>query len=183
MADKPRTPPPRIPSFAPVPVKRRADGWTPLRQCEFIGMLAETGSVSAAAEFVGMARETAYRLRRRRGAEEFAAAWDAAVRLARWRFGWSGGAVFGDDGTPVPPKVTAEALWQRIRDGRWRPVLREGKYAGSVQKADNSALLRFLAQLDRARGAGQAGQRSRPEKTALSRSTAGVPLAQRRPRW
>ena len=176
------SPRPRLPAFSPVPVKRRADGWTPLRQCEFLGVLAETGSVSAAAEFVGMARETAYRLRRRRGAEEFAAAWDAAVRLARWRFGWKGGDLYGEDGTLVPPKVTAQDLWQRIVDGRWRPVLRRGKYVGSVQKADNSALLRFLAQLDRARAAGLSGQKSQAQKTAVPRSTRRDPLARRRPR-
>jgi hypothetical protein len=36
-----------------------------------------------------------------------------------------------------------------IVDGQWQPVLRHGKYAGSVRKADNSALLGYLAQLDR----------------------------------
>ena len=79
MTQPSRTLRPRLPSFAPVPAKRRAGGWTPVRQAEFIGMLAETGSVSAAAEFVGMARETAYRLRRKPGAEQFALAWDIAM--------------------------------------------------------------------------------------------------------
>jgi len=160
MAESPRTRRPRIPAFAPVPVKRRADGWTPLRQAEFIGKLAETGSVSAAAAFAGMARETAYRLRRKPGAEEFAQAWDAALRTARARFGGalrdgahgasSGRAALENETrTLVPPKVTAGELWRRIVDGRWRPVLRRGKYVGSVRKADNSALLSHLAQLDR----------------------------------
>lgn len=155
MSQPPRTPRRRIPAFAPVPVKRRADGWTPLRQAEFIGVLAETGSVRAAAEFVGMARETAYRLRRKPGAEEFARAWDIALSSARARFGWSLRAVRqaqdereGAD-TLVPPKVSPDDLWRRIVDGRWRPVLHRGKYVGSVQKADNSALLSHIAQLDR----------------------------------
>lgn len=180
----PRTPRPRLPAFAPVPVKRRADGWTPVRQAEFIGVLAETGSVRAAAEFVGMARETAYRLRRKPGAEEFARAWDAALSLARARFGWSprGSA---DDLYTVPPKVSPGDLWRRIVDGRWRPVLRRGKYVGSVQKADNSALLRHIAQLDRSlrtqRKTLRREQRSQAHKNGDSCPPA-VPLAERRRR-
>ena len=94
-----------------------------------------------------MARETAYRLRRKAGAEEFARAWDAALRSARTRFGWSprGSA---DELYTVPPKVSPGDLWRRIVDGRWRPVLRRGKYVGSVQKADNSALLSHIAQIE-----------------------------------
>src|SRR5438067_13665643 len=73
---------PHLPAFHPVPTRARADGWTPLRQAEFVGMLAQTGSVAAAAAFVGMSRESAYRLRRREGAAEFAAAWDLALDMA-----------------------------------------------------------------------------------------------------
>lgn len=150
MTRPPRTPPPRLPAFAAVPVKRRADGWTPVRQAEFIGMLAETGSVSAAAAFVGMARETAYRLRRKPGAEEFARAWDAAVAISGVAPSASARrAVTGEARTEVPPKVSPDELWRRIVDGRWRPVVQRGKYVGSVRKADNSALLSHLAQLDR----------------------------------
>lgn len=122
-----------------------------MRQAEFIGVLAETGSVAAAAEFVGMARETAYRLRRKPGAEEFANAWDIALVIAGERRP-------GEPGVRRPvrygalddsPKVTPPDLWRRIVDGRWRPVLRRGKYVGSVHKPDNSALLSSIAQTDR----------------------------------
>lgn len=170
MTQPPRTARPRLPSFAPVPTKRRADGWTPVRQAEFIGVLAETGSVSAAARFVGMARETAYRLRRKPGAEEFARAWDIAMQI-------SGARRPGEPGV-LPPvryglteesaKVTPPDLWQRIVDGRWRPVLRRGKYVGSVRKPDNSALFSNLAQIDRSfrqqRKALRAVQRSQAQK-------------------
>ena len=115
-----------------------------MRQAEFIGVLAETGSVRAAAEFVGMARETAYRLRRKPGAEDFARAWDVAVAMSGVRPS-SARAVAGEPRTHVPPKVSPDDLWRRIVDGRWRPVLRRGKYVGSVHKADNSALLGHLA--------------------------------------
>lgn len=158
----------RLPAFAPVPVKRRADGWTPLRQCEFIGVLAETGSVSAAAEFVGMARETAYRLRRKPGAEDFARAWDLALQVAGMRRPGEPGVLprvrYLD--TPESPKVTPPDLWRRVVDGRWRPVVRRGKYVGSVKKDDNSALLSHIAQIDRSH------RRMRKELRAEQRSQA-----------
>ena len=145
MTQPPRTPRPRLPAFHPVPVRTRSDGWTPVRQAEFIGVLAETGSVSAAAAFVGMARETAYRLRRKPGAEEFAHAWDVALTIA-------GKSVAPDRlGPRTPParKVTGGATWRMICDGNWRPVMRRGKYAGSVHKPDNSSLLSYTKQIDR----------------------------------
>ena len=123
----------RIPAFTPVPLRPRADGWTPVRQAEFIGLLAETRCVKKAAMLVGMSRESAYRLRRKPVAEEFAAAWDA---------------ILGAPGTPRP-KVTLEGLFQRIRLGRYRPVLRGGRYVGTIRKPDNRALLAALARLDR----------------------------------
>ena len=64
-----------IPTFRAVPGRGRRDGWTPLRQAELIGHLAETRSVSTAARRVQMARASAYRLRRRPWAEGFCASW------------------------------------------------------------------------------------------------------------
>jgi hypothetical protein len=149
MSQPPRASRPRLPAFTPVPVRSRSDGWVPWRQAEFIGVLAETGSVSTAAKYVGMARETAYRLRRKPGAESFARAWDIAMRIACDRLGRAAPAI-PELGLPhLPPKVTGDELWRRIVDGRWRPVLRRGKYVGSLQEPDNSALLSHLAQLDR----------------------------------
>ncbi|MFA9200629.1 MAG: hypothetical protein ACEQR8_05505 [Cypionkella sp.] len=69
-----------IPEFTPVPrVYNRHDGWTPERQRAFIGALADTGCVSRAARMVNMAQANCYTLRRAPGAEEFRAAWDAAL--------------------------------------------------------------------------------------------------------
>jgi hypothetical protein len=69
-----------LPAFTPVPrLCERHDGWTPERQQGFIEALADYGSVRAAANSVGLAPEGAYRLRRQPGAEEFAAAWEAAL--------------------------------------------------------------------------------------------------------
>ena len=62
------------------PHKRiRRDGWTVDRQVKFIMALNKTGSVTHAAVAAGMSRESAYRLRRRPGRQDFARAWDAAV--------------------------------------------------------------------------------------------------------
>lgn len=123
----------RIPAFTPVPLRPRPDGWSPVRQAEFIGLLAQTRCVKKAAMLVGMSRESAYRLRRKPGAEEFVAAWDA---------------ILGAPGTPKA-KVTLETLFQRIRQGSYRPILRGGRYVGTIHKPDNSALLALLGRLDR----------------------------------
>lgn len=127
-------PPPRrkVPAFVPVPLRTRADGWTALRQAEFLGFLAETRSVAEAARRVNMARETAYRLRNRPGAESFAAAWDAAMGRAEGR-------------TLPASKVTGWELWHRAYHGMFKPVMRGGRYAGTQRKSDTSALLRVLA--------------------------------------
>lgn len=120
----------RGPPFYPVPTRGRRDGWTIARQAEFLGMLAETGSVLGACEAVGMSRNSAYRLRARPGAESFAAAWDAAL------------------GAPVR-KVTVTDLEFLAYHGLVRPVMFRGKYRGSWRKPDNSALVRLMKRLDR----------------------------------
>lgn len=75
-----------LPAFTPVPLARsRHDGWTPERQRGFIAALAESGIVAKAARAVGMGARSAYRLRRRVGAESFARAWDMVEYEARER--------------------------------------------------------------------------------------------------
>src|SRR4051812_39493379 len=69
--------------FAPVPVKPRHDGWSPQRQLQFIVALARGATPGEAAAALGMSRQTAYALRRRPGAEDFARAWDEALAFAR----------------------------------------------------------------------------------------------------
>ena len=121
---------PRVPPFRPVPVREHHNGWTPRRQADFLGYLAETGSVSAACRRVGKSREAAYKLRRRADAASFAAAWDAAL------------------GAPLR-KLTDEDLEYRAMRGLIRPVMRAGRYVGPQQKPDDSALLRLIARFDR----------------------------------
>jgi hypothetical protein len=72
-------PPANLPAFTPVRRRPRHDGWSARRQRDFIAALADTGSVTHAARRVGMSTEGAYMLRRAPGAEEFAAAWLAAL--------------------------------------------------------------------------------------------------------
>ena len=121
---------PRVPPFCPVPLRATHNGWTPQRQAHFLGWLAETGSVSAACARVGMSRNSAYKLRRKPHAESFAAAWDAALGLPLRR-------------------VTIDDLPFLACRGLIRPRFRGGKYVGSRQNPDNTALLRLLARLDR----------------------------------
>lgn len=127
---RPRRRLPRVPAFYPVPMRAGHASWTLERQAHFLGWLAETGSVSAACARVGMSRNSAYKLRKRPRAESFAAAWDAAL------------------GKPVR-RVTIDDLHFLAYHGLVRPRFRGGKYIGSRQKPDNTALLRLLARYDR----------------------------------
>jgi hypothetical protein len=123
----------RVPAFLPVPLRTRADGWTPARQAAFLAALAQTRSVAAAARRVGMARETAYRLRGKRGAESFAAAWDAVLGRA----------------PAAGRKVTPEERCRRALEGVLKPRFWRAGHVSTQRKADNSALLGLLAQLER----------------------------------
>ena len=129
----------RPPFFAPVPSRRRKDGWTIERQCVFLAHLYLTGSVSAAARAAGMSRMSAYRPRRRTDAASFAHAWDVVLtppgegRIESevdWR------------------KVTSEELFRRIDMGLVAPLIHREKVCAMRHKADNSALLRLLGRLD-----------------------------------
>lgn len=141
-------PQPRIPAFYAVPGKARADGWTPLRQAEFIGHLAETRCVTAAARRAGMGRETAYRLRRRRWSDSLCAAWDAALQATfTGHTASTANTASTKSHTPGAAKVTqgvtlAEWEW-RVTSGLWSVILKQGRYAGVRRKADDWALLEW----------------------------------------
>jgi hypothetical protein len=70
-----------VPSFTPIQLAHRSDGWTPDRQRAFIEELADCGVIAEAAARVGMTEQTARRLRRRPDAAAFNKAWDAAIQL------------------------------------------------------------------------------------------------------
>ncbi|MEO5866341.1 MAG: hypothetical protein ABIS14_12580 [Sphingomonas sp.] len=108
-------------AFIPVPTATsRHDGWSPDRQAAFIELLASHGGVAAAARAIGMTPQSANRLRKRAGAESFAAAWDAALEEGRLR-------------------SYDEAL--RIgREGRLVPVTRLGRLLGHRRVLNNRLL-------------------------------------------
>jgi hypothetical protein len=130
----------RVPAFYPVPTRTRRDGWTVERQADFLGLLAETGSVIGACEAVGMSRKSAYRLRARPGAESFAAAWDAAL------------------GVPGR-KVTSPAHNPVNCNPLVRLVLFRGRYRGAWDNAAGGALVSSV----RRRGGDGSGDRCRPD--------------------
>lgn len=129
----------RVPKFTPVPLRFRQDGWTPMRQADFLGALCESLSVAAAARHVGMTRESAYRLRDKPGGESFAAAWDAVLAQ---RAG-------------APRMSTHERLWHRAFYGSLKPLMRGGKHVATRHSPDNDALLRLYRQEQQVKRAGR----------------------------
>lgn len=70
--------------FAPVPRKKqRVDGWSAEKQRAFIAALSATGSKRRAAQAVGMAPYGVDQLLNGEGKEEFAAAFDKAMLIAK----------------------------------------------------------------------------------------------------
>ncbi|MFB0612205.1 hypothetical protein [Aurantiacibacter poecillastricola] len=128
----------RIPAFHPVPVTPRRDGWTPERQAAFIGYLAQTRCVTTAAGMVGKDKTSAYRLRKRAGAEGFAAAWDVALGRGKQNV------------TLASAKSTGLSAGYRFRTGLAQVVMYRGKYRATNWKTDDNALLQLVAQLSRA---------------------------------
>lgn len=106
------------------------------RQCGFLAYLYLTGSVSAAAERVGMSRESAYRLRWRKGADGFAAQWDRVLAPP------GTGHVARDRSADA--KVTLGEYRRRIETGLVAPVIHLGRVVGIRLKPDNTALLRII---------------------------------------
>ncbi len=68
-----------------VALRRRHDGWTADRQRLFLNTLANTGSISTAADAADITPRSAYRLRNHPKGEAFARAWDAALMRAGGR--------------------------------------------------------------------------------------------------
>ena len=119
--DKPAT---TLPAFTPVPrEKDRSNGWKPHIQRAFIEALADTGSVAAACRAVGRSTHGAYNLRRQPGAEEFAAAWEAAIDMGMRRI--------------------EDTAMDRALNGVEVPVYSYGKLVGS-RTVHNDRLLMFM---------------------------------------
>lgn len=113
------------PAFTPVPTRRaRADGWTRERQRDFIAALTHCGDVAAAARAVGMSMQSAYRLRKRAGADSFSAAWDAALDQASYS--------------------ALDAVMERAVNGVLLTRTYGGRFKGAVHRRDDHALVRAL---------------------------------------
>lgn len=121
--------------FTPVPTRTRHDGWSAADQRSFIARLARGHSVDEAARALGHSRQSAYALRGRKGADEFARAWISAQALGRavWQAKRS---------SPTPDLAYAfETMLV--------PRFYRGRLVGFVQRKDNAGALRALADLDR----------------------------------
>lgn len=114
------------PSFEPVPLRPRHDGWTPERQVAFIEALAETACVVQAAAAVGLSATAAYALRRRPEAQAFRLAWDAALDFGVRRL--------------------ADAALSRAVHGVARPIFFQGEQVGERRYFDER-LTQFLLRL------------------------------------
>jgi hypothetical protein len=110
--------------WVPVLRRPRADGWTAQRQVDFIAALADCGCVEQAALEARMSVTSCYRLRRSPGAENFAAAWDAALAQAA--------------------RKLVDLAFERAINGSEEPVFdREGCRVGRPMR-HNDRLLMFL---------------------------------------
>lgn len=111
--------------FTPVPAQRvTAVGWSAEVQRAFVANLAKCGVVSAAARSVGRTARSAWMVRRRAGAEGFAAAWDVALEMARDR--------------------AIETAIERMHAPEQVPVLYRGRIVGWRQAADDGLLIAAL---------------------------------------
>jgi len=112
-------------AFTPVPhVAPRRNSITAARQRAFIAHLAATGIVTEAARHIGASMEALYKLRRRPGAEEFDAAWDAAI----------------DRGVA---RLEDTALARAI-EGEELPIVSAGKMLGTYRKHNEALVMFFL---------------------------------------
>ena len=125
----------------------RHDGWTGERMAQFCETLAETGLVVDACLAAGKSTNTAYALRRR--VPVFAAAWEAALTIARERL--------------------ADTLLARSIEGTTEQYFKDGELVGEKRVIDNRLGLAILRRLDQL----SAGQVPGAPVTAKSRPAPG----------
>lgn len=105
----------------------RHDGWTGERIAAFCETLAETAVVAEACDAARMGISGAYAARRRNPV--FAAAWDAALTIARQRL--------------------ADTLLARSMEGNVEQLYKDGELIGERHVIDNRLGLQMLRRLDR----------------------------------
>src|SRR5689334_18582684 len=133
----------------------RHDGWTGEKMAIFCETLAETAVVAEACDAARMGISGAYAARRRNPA--FAAAWDAALSIAREKL--------------------ADTLLARSMEGNVEQIYKDGELVGERHVIDNSLGLAILRRLDRlaeggvsvsARDLPFSGERRRPAPSHAS---------------
>ncbi len=118
-------------AFTPAPLRQRHDGWSADRQRGFIVALADSGCVSQACRVVGVAPQSAYRLRRHPKGQPFAIAWDMAIRCASVRL--------------------VDIAMERAIHGSRRQYWRDGELVGESMQPSDGLLMFLLARLDTSR--------------------------------
>src|SRR5881409_568980 len=152
--------------FTPAPTRKRHAGWTAEKQRKFIDRLALTGSAGQASAAAGVASSSAYRLRNKAGADSFAAAWDAALKLAATR--------------------GAAIAWDRGLNGRVERYYKDGELVMERRIPSDHLLTWLLSRLDPvtfgspaakalAAATGDPRERARRELPALLASLDDVP--------
>ena len=109
------------------PYHQRHDGWTGEKMAAFCEALAETAVVAEGCEAANMSISGAYAARRR--IPVFAAAWDAALTIARERL--------------------ADTLLGRAMEGNVEQIYKDGVMVGERHVLDNRLGLAILRRLDR----------------------------------
>lgn len=139
-----------VPSILATPSTRH-DGWSGEKMAIFCDTLADTGIVVDACAAADKSTNTAYALRRRN--PFFAAAWDAALTIARERL--------------------ADTLLARSIEGNIEQIWRDGELVGERRVIDNRLGLAILRRLDRL-SAGEMPGASRTANAAPAPQSAPV---------
>lgn len=105
------------PSFTPVPVRARHDGWTPARQLAFVRALAGCACIEEACVAVGMSPRSYYDLRARPDAGSFRQAVDLSLDVGVHRL--------------------ADAMLGRALHGEATPIFYKGEQVGERRRYDN----------------------------------------------
>lgn len=119
---------PEVPQFDLAPTRNKHSGWTAERQRKFIEHLSLTGSVGEAAALAGVSSRSAYRLRNKAGADDFARAWDAALSQSATRL--------------------AAIAFDRALHGRSERIYRDGELVMERKMPSDYLLTWLLARLN-----------------------------------
>ena len=145
--------------FDPVPVRAQHNGWNAGRQRRFISALARGFNPGEAARALGKTRQSAYDLRKRPGAESFAAAWDEALAFA--------GQVQAAGTAPGAGLAGIETLLV--------PRYYRGRLIGFVQREDVQGAMRLLGRLDQlAERLDTSDREAQAERMAAFRTLTGI---------